>query len=117
MKMLPSFVLRVASGLGWCVVGAALAISGLYLGPELRWIRVTQFAWALLGMLTVLYLVYVEIVRLRTICAWCTAFHVLILVMFLVTITQLQAQRPEVVESGSETQEEESVAGTLPQPK
>src|SRR6266699_4251187 len=90
-------------GLVWCVVGAALAISGLYLGPELRWIRVTQFAWALLGMLTVLYLVYVDIVRLRTICAWCTAFHVLILVMFLVTITQLQ----EVVESGSETQEEE----------
>ena len=104
-------------GLGWCVVGAALAISGLYLGRELRWIRVTQFAWALLGMLSVLYLVYVEIVRLRTICAWCTAFHVLILVMFLVTIAQLQAQRPEVSESGSETHEEESVAGTLRQPK
>src|SRR5258708_13082842 len=104
------------TGFGWCVVGAALAISGLYLGPELRWIRVTQFAWALLGMLTVLYLVYVEIVRLRTICAWCTAFHVLILVMFLVTIAQLQAQRPEVSQPRSETHQQESLTVTLPHP-
>jgi len=147
-------------GLGWSVVSAALAAVALYGGPGRRWIRVTQFAWALLGMLTVLYLVYVEIVRLRTICAWCTAFHVLVLLVFLVTVVQLQSQssdaselekdliptgnalrtsdptQPPVLQrfatassqqnppahssgrsSSTEMREEESVAGTLPQPK
>ena len=104
-------------GLGWSVVSAVLAVVALYGGPRRRWIRVTQFAWALLGILAILYLVYVEIVRLRTICAWCTAFHVLVLLMFLVTVVQLQSQDPEVSTSESETHEEESVAGTLPQPK
>jgi uncharacterized membrane protein len=41
-------------------------------------------------MLAVLYLVYVEIVRLYTICAWCTAFHVILLVLFLTTFIKLQ---------------------------
>ena len=79
--------------------------------------RVAQFAWALLGLLTILYLVYVEIVRLRTICAWCTGFHVLVLLTFLVTVAQLQAQSSDASEPETETREEESVAGTLPQPK
>ena len=79
-------------GLAWSLVSAVLALVALYRGTERR-IALAQFGWALVGMLTVLYLVYVEIVRLRTICAWCTAFHVLILVVFLVTI----AQRPEVL--------------------
>jgi len=104
-------------GLAWSVVSAALAAVALYGGPGRRWIRVTQFAWALLGMLTVLYLVYVEIVRLRTICAWCTAFHVLVLLMFLVTVVQLQSQSSDASELETEMREEESVAGTLPQPK
>ncbi len=127
-------------GLAWSVVSAALAAVALYGGPGRRWIRVTQFAWALLGMLAVLYLVYVEIVRLRTICAWCTAFHILVLLMFLVTVVQLQSQSSEASEpekdliptgnalrasaahssgrsSSTEMREEESVAGTLPQPK
>src|SRR5215471_2451669 len=81
-----------AGGLLWCVVSAALAIAGLRaLQPQMqRRIQVIQFAWTLLGMLTVLYLLYVEIVILHTICAWCTALHVIILVMFLTTIVQLQ---------------------------
>jgi len=81
-----------AAGLLWCVVSATLAIAGLRaLQPQMqRRIQVIQFAWTLLGMLTVLYLLYVEIVILHTICAWCTALHVIILVMFLTTIVQLQ---------------------------
>jgi uncharacterized membrane protein len=46
-------------------------------------------------MLTVLYLVYVEIVLLHTFCAWCTALHVVILLMFLITIVQLQRSTEE----------------------
>src|SRR5215469_14521395 len=104
-------------GLGWSVVSAALAAFALYGGAGRRWIGLTQFAWALLGLLSILYLVYVEIVRLRTICAWCTGFHVLVLLTFLVTVVQLQAQGSDSSEPETETREEESVAGTLPQPK
>ncbi len=106
-------------GLSWSVVSAALAVVALYGGPGRRWMHVTQFSWALLGMLPVLYLVYVEIVRLRTICAWCTAFHALILLMFLVTVVQLQSQSSQasIFEPETETHEEESVAATLPQPE
>ena len=80
-------------GFAWCVVSAALAIAGLFATPGLwqRRIRIAQFAWALAGLLTVLYLVYVEIVRLHTICAWCTALHVLILLIFLTTLVQVQS--------------------------
>jgi len=84
-------------GLLWCVVSAALAITGLRaLLPQVRRrIQMAQFAWSLLGMLTVLYLVYVELVLLHTICAWCTALHMIILVMFLTTIVQLQQAENE----------------------
>ncbi len=88
-------------GLLWCVMSAAVTITGLrVLQPQVRRrIQVAQFAWSLLGMLTVLYLVYVELVQLHTICAWCTALHGIILVMFLSTIVQLQQAEgePEVV--------------------
>jgi uncharacterized membrane protein len=80
-------------GFAWCVVSASLAIAGLFATTGLwqRRIRITQFVWALSGLLVILYLVYVEIVRLHTICAWCTALHILILIMFLVTLVQLQS--------------------------
>lgn len=91
-------------GFGWCVVSASLAIAGLFatMGLWQRRIRIAQFAWASAGLLVVLYLVYVEIVRLHTICAWCTALHVLILLLFLVTLVQLQSL-PSVSAISSET--------------
>jgi len=106
-------------GLGWCVVSAALAIVGLFEATGLwqRRIRVAQFAWALAGLLVVLYLVYVEIVRLHTICAWCTALHVLILLMFLITLVQLQSlPSTSVVELEKEGEEVVSMS-TLPRSK
>ncbi|HLG61299.1 MAG TPA: vitamin K epoxide reductase family protein [Ktedonobacteraceae bacterium] len=94
-------------GLAWSLLSAFLAIYALYQGMEHRWIPVAQFAWALVGMLTVLYLVYIEIVRLHTICAWCTAMHVLILLMFLVTIVQLQMRHSDdVMEFATEDEEQ-----------
>jgi uncharacterized membrane protein len=105
-------------GLGWCLVSAALAIAGLYAVTR-QWqrrIRLAQFAWALSGLLAVLYLVYVEIVRLRTICAWCTAFHALILLIFLITLVQVQSL-PSTSEAERETGGEEEVVSTLPRSK
>lgn len=80
-------------GLAWCLVAVALALFGLFLGTEHRWLRLTQFTWTLLGLLTVLYLVYVEVVLLHNLCAWCTALHVLILLMFLIAIANLPGKR------------------------
>ncbi|HEU5228502.1 MAG TPA: vitamin K epoxide reductase family protein [Ktedonobacteraceae bacterium] len=77
-------------GLFWCVVSAALALVGWRLGSQRRSLRLAEFAWTLLGMLTAFYLIYVEIVQLHTICAWCTVLHAIILVMFLITIWHLQ---------------------------
>ena len=95
-------------GFGWCIVSASLAIAGLFSTTGLwqRRIRIAQFVWALFGMLVVLYLVYAEIVRLRTICAWCTALHVLILLMFLLTLVQLQSV-PSDLALNSETESED----------
>src|SRR5271165_1069657 len=54
-------------GLGWCLVIVALALLGLFLGTERLWLRATQFVWAALGLLTVFYLLYAEIVKLGNI--------------------------------------------------
>ena len=76
-------------GLAWFIVAAVLA--GVILWrPALRAPRLAMLTWTILAMLTVLYLVYVEIVRLGTICIWCTALHVIIFVMLLISATQLQ---------------------------
>ena len=84
-------------GLAWSLVSAALAVAGLrQLRPQaLRRIHLAQFAWSLLAILTVLYLVYVELVVLHSICVWCTGMHTVILVMFLITIVQLQQGQEE----------------------
>ena len=89
--------------LGWCVVSGALAFIGLRSASSQRWLRITQLLWSFVGIVTALYLVYVEIVRLHTICAWCTALHVVILCMFLITLAQLQ--QPEL-EAEPETPDE-----------
>jgi uncharacterized membrane protein len=81
-------------GLAWCLVSAALAFIAWRVRPQLRSIRIAQLAWTLLGMLTVLYLVFVELVRLHRICAWCTALHVIIFVMLLITVVNLQEPEP-----------------------
>jgi uncharacterized membrane protein len=96
-------------GFGWCIVSATLAIAGLLAtsGSWQRRIRIAQFVWSLSGLLVVLYLVYVEIVRLHTICAWCTALHVLILFIFLITLVQLQSL-PPVSALSYETEVEEA---------
>lgn len=91
-------------GLAWCLVMAILAIAALRLTSVRRRILLAQFAWSVVGILTVLYLVYVELVRLHTICAWCTGLHVVILLMLLITIVQLQQTEPEAeMETESET--------------
>lgn len=77
-------------GISWSLSIAALAIAAIRVWPEQRWVRVAQFVLALLGLLSVFYLVYVELVRLHTICLWCTVLHIIILAIFITTAVQLQ---------------------------
>ncbi|HYS97956.1 MAG TPA: vitamin K epoxide reductase family protein [Candidatus Dormibacteraeota bacterium] len=46
-----------------------------------------QLAWSAAGLLTVLYLVYVEIVQLGVICLWCTAAHLLVIAIAMIAIS------------------------------
>ncbi len=49
-----------------------------------------------------IYLVYVELVLLHTICAWCTGLHVVILIMFLTTLVLVQRSEDEPEASSDE---------------
>ena len=58
-----------------------------------------------------LYLVYIEVVVLRNLCAWCTVLHVLIFLAFLVAVVRL----PERF-SGDEDEWEEEVTESTSTP-
>jgi uncharacterized membrane protein len=72
------------AGIVWFAVSAVLWIS--------RFTRL-QLAWSVAGLVTALVLVYLEIVQLGAICIWCTAAHVLVLVIFLVALERANAVR------------------------
>jgi uncharacterized membrane protein len=92
-------------GLAWCTVSAALAVTGLRLlsSQTQHRLHLAQLTWSVLGMLTVIYLVYVELVLLHTICAWCTGLHVIVLIMLLTTIVQVQKSEDEPETSSDES--------------
>jgi uncharacterized membrane protein len=73
-----------AAGIVWFAVSA-----GLWLRPVGRLL----LAWSVLGLVAVLYLVFIEIVQIGAICLWCTATHVLVLVLFLIALTLWQRER------------------------
>jgi uncharacterized membrane protein len=66
-----------AAGIAWFAVSAVL-----WMRPPGR----LQLAWSAVGLLTVLYLVFIEIVRLGAICIWCTAAHVLVLALLMIAL-------------------------------
>ena len=67
-----------ALGIVWFSVSAALWAT------RPGWIQV---AWSVVGILGVLYLVFVEIVLVGAICLWCTAAHVLVVALLLIAVT------------------------------
>lgn len=75
-------------GMAYFLLSLALALGQLR-RPHNYGLRQAHAAWAGLGLLTALYLVFVELVELRTICLWCTSIHVLILLTLLLTIWRL----------------------------
>jgi uncharacterized membrane protein len=77
-------------GLIWFVVSGGLAVWGLVAAwrdqPEPAWLRQAQQGWGALGLLTVLYLVSVEIDQVHHLCEWCTVVHLAVLATFLISL-------------------------------
>ncbi|HKV86700.1 MAG TPA: vitamin K epoxide reductase family protein [Candidatus Dormibacteraeota bacterium] len=69
-----------AAGLVWFAVSALL-----WTRPPSR----LHMVWSALGLLTVLYLVFIEVVVLGAICVWCSLAHLLVL-----AIAVIAAARP-----------------------
>jgi len=71
-------------GLVWCLVMLALWVKS---GPgQPGWLNPVRMGWAALGGVTVVYLVYVELVEIGHLCIWCTALHVVILTLLVLSI-------------------------------
>jgi uncharacterized membrane protein len=51
-----------------------------------RFLVPLRLGGAAVGMLTVLYLVWVELFRLNAICLWCTGAHILTFILFVVVL-------------------------------
>ena len=80
-----------AAGIIWFAVSAGLAFT-LLRRPRPR-IAMAQLAWSAAGLVTALYLVYIEIVQLGAVCVWCSAAHVLVLVVFLIALMRRERGR------------------------
>jgi len=52
-----------------------------------------QLVWAILGLLSVFYLVYAELFLIGALCLWCTAIHLIVAVLFLLALWE--ATSPE----------------------
>jgi uncharacterized membrane protein len=50
-----------------------------------------QMAWAAAGLLMVFYLVYAELFLIAALCLWCTAIHVVVVALFLLTLWEATA--------------------------
>jgi uncharacterized membrane protein len=95
-------------GLLWFIVSGGLALLGWQFRPGERRVILAELIWAALGMLSVFYLVYAEIVVLHKICAWCTVIHITILVMLLLAVIQWQGANDDEAELEDEEEEKQS---------
>jgi uncharacterized membrane protein len=78
-----------AAGIAWFTVSAALALvqlNGCSYPALVRW----HLAWSAVGLTTVVYLVFVEIVQLGALCIWCSSAHALVVLTFVITLTRSQ---------------------------
>jgi uncharacterized membrane protein len=73
-----------AAGIVWFTVSALLSM---------RRAGRIQLAWSAIGLVTVLFLVYIEIVQLGVICIWCSAAHILVVSIFLVALLRANEGR------------------------
>ncbi|MGH7641544.1 MAG: vitamin K epoxide reductase family protein [Candidatus Dormibacteria bacterium] len=82
-------------GLAFFLISLVLALAQLR-RPEVYGLRQVHAVWGGLGLLTALYLVFIEVVEVHYICLWCSTVHVTLLVTFLITLWRAvpQAKSP-----------------------
>jgi uncharacterized membrane protein len=68
-------------GVVWFAVGLAL----LRLPPASATLRL---GWTVVGLLSVFYLVYVELFLIGAICLWCTGVHLAVIALFLIALAE-----------------------------
>ena len=69
-----------AVGFLWALIGIALTWGQ---GRERPWASDgVYWIWSVVGVLTVLWLVYAEFALIHNICAWCSILHLIILALF-----------------------------------
>ena len=81
-----------AAGIAWFAVAAIIG-AVRWSNPSIANIGRAQLAWSILGLVTILYFVFVEIVLIGAICIWCTVAHMLVLAIFLLTVTLRTPER------------------------
>jgi uncharacterized membrane protein len=79
-----------AAGIVWFSVSVGLMsaqLAGHNSAAILRW----HLLWSAIGLATVIYLVFLEIVQLGALCIWCSSAHALVVMTFLIALTRVQA--------------------------
>jgi uncharacterized membrane protein len=99
------------AGILWSIVAAVLAVAAWLIWPAKRIVCIAELIWAAIGMLTVFYLVYAELVVLHAICAWCTAVHVTVLLYLLIAVFLVQSSAEE---EDADIEREQSAVGARP---
>jgi uncharacterized membrane protein len=77
-------------GLVFFTVMLVLQLPATWNRPE-PIIRRARVGWAVVGLGTVVYLLYTELFSIAAICLWCTAVHVLTFLVFVSTVLELSA--------------------------
>jgi len=86
-------------GLVWFAVFLGILAIRSWL-PELRSkALLAQVVWASVGLVTVFYLVYVELFLIGALCLWCTAIHAIVVVLFLMTLWDATEPTPSSSEN------------------
>jgi uncharacterized membrane protein len=78
-------------GVGWFLVALGLSLAVLR-NPKLG---VALLVWSLIGLVGVVWLMYIEFVVIGAICPFCTSAHILELGVLVIAIFLWRARRPE----------------------
>ncbi len=112
-SLVPGTALPISiPGFLWFAALGLLAVFAWRVWPNRRSLLIAEVVWSALGLLSALYLVYAEIVRLDAICAWCTSLHIIILLTLIISAFLFQQSGEEAFD---EEEEEETPSVTAKQ--
>ena len=85
-------------GVVWCV-GYLLLLGARAPRANSDGLLNLQMLWAVLGLVSIFYLVYAELFLIGALCLWCTAFHLIVALLFLITLWEFTAPRAATYEA------------------